>query len=119
VTGPFQIAEQLGFSADSIFTGSGGGLMSADIDRDTCKFAFKASNMVQNGENIGICKDPITDPGKRSKRGRLMLMKENDKFITYRVYNQSKYLGDHLQEVYRDGKLLIDEDFATIKARVK
>jgi nicotinamide phosphoribosyltransferase len=116
---PFAIAEKLGYSADSIFTGSGGGLMSADIDRDTCKFAFKASNKVQNGENIGICKDPITDPGKRSKRGRLMLMKENDKFITHHVYNPSKYLGDHLREVYRDGKLLIDESFEQIRARVK
>jgi nicotinamide phosphoribosyltransferase len=115
----FALAKMMGISADSIMTGSGGGLMSANIDRDTCKFAFKASNIVQNGESIGICKSPITDPGKNSKRGRLMLFKENDKFVTHRVYNSSKYLGDHLREVYRDGKLLVEDNLDQIRARIK
>ncbi len=114
---PFQIAEMLGYSADSIFTGSGGGLMSANIDRDTCKFAFKASNVIIDGESIGICKSPITDPGKNSKRGKLMLCKENDKFITKRRYDG--YWGDHLREVFRDGKLLIDDSFELIRNRIK
>jgi nicotinamide phosphoribosyltransferase len=116
---PFILANQLGISADSIMTGSGGGLMQQNIDRDTCKFAFKASNVVINGEDFAICKEPITDPGKRSKRGRLALCKENDKFVTKRVFNGSNYLGDHLREVYRNGKLLIDENLSTIRARIK
>lgn len=114
---PFQIAEALGYSADSIFTGSGGGLMSANIDRDTCKFAFKASNIVVNGESIGICKSPITDPGKNSKRGKLMLCKENGKFVTKRRYEG--YTGDFLREVYRNGRLLIDDNFEIIRNRIK
>ncbi len=116
---PFQLAELLGYSADSIFTGSGGGLMSANIDRDTCKFAFKASNIVVNGESMGICKSPITDPGKNSKRGKLMLLKQDGKFVTKRRYDNTKYMGDHLREVYRNGKLLIDDSFEVIRSRVK
>lgn len=118
VTQPFFIALEHGYSADSIMTGSGGGLMSQDIDRDTCKFAFKASNVVINGEDIGICKTPATDSGKRSKRGRLALVKEDDEFRTIRVFNGS-YLGDHLRKVYENGRLLIDEDLDTIRKRIK
>lgn len=119
VTKPFHYAEAYGYSADSIMTGSGGGLMSANIDRDTCKFAFKASSMTINGEDIGISKNPITDPGKVSKRGRLMLCKDNGKFYTKRAYRGTNYLGDHLREIYRDGRLLIDDDWETIKNRVE
>lgn len=115
---PFKYAAMLGYSADSIMTGSGGGLMSANIDRDTCKFAFKASNMTQNGEEIGICKSPITDPGKNSKRGLLMLCKEHGKFVTKRGYRDCNYMGDHLREVYRNGILLIDDDLDTIRKRI-
>lgn len=115
---PFKYAEMLGYSADSIMTGSGGGLMSANIDRDTCKFAFKASNMTTDEGEIGICKSPITDPGKNSKRGLLMLCKEHGKFVTKRAYRGGNYLGDHLREVYRNGKLLIDDNLETIRNRI-
>ncbi len=67
---PFEIARQMGISADSIITGSGGGILQVGIDRDTMKFAFKASNAIVNGESRPIAKDPITDPGKKSKTGK-------------------------------------------------
>jgi hypothetical protein len=51
-------------------TGSGGGLLQRNLDRDTMKFAFKASNAIVNGESIPIAKQPITDPGKMSKKGK-------------------------------------------------
>ena len=67
---PFFIAYEMGISADSIMTGSGGGLMQAGLDRDTAKFAIKGSNVIVNGESIPISKNPITDNGKRSKSGK-------------------------------------------------
>lgn len=67
---PFGIAKQMGVSADSILTGSGGGILQRDLDRDTMKFAFKASNAIINGESVPIAKNPITDPGKVSKTGK-------------------------------------------------
>lgn len=76
---PFRIAMGMGISADSILTGSGGGLMQKDIDRDTYKFAVKGSNVIVNGKSIPISKDPITDKGKRSKSGKFVLL-ENRTF---------------------------------------
>lgn len=71
---PFRIAAEMGISADSIMTGSGGGLLQANMDRDTCRFAFKASSVTINGRDKPIAKDPITDQGKRSKQGKLDLL---------------------------------------------
>lgn len=79
---PFLAAIDNYFAPENILTGSGGGLIQASIDRDTCKFAFKASNVVINGVSKGIRKDPITDPGKRSKRGYLELRKDDAGFYT-------------------------------------
>lgn len=66
---PFRIAKELGISADCIIVGSGGGLMEVELNRDTCKFAMKASAMQINGEWVAIAKNPITDSGKKSKAG--------------------------------------------------
>lgn len=67
---PYAIAMDLGISADSIITGSGGGILQKDLNRDTMKFAFKASNVIVKGESRPIAKNPITDPGKMSKMGK-------------------------------------------------
>lgn len=63
-----------GFSASNIAFGMGGALLQK-VDRDTLKFAFKCSAMMVNGEWRDVYKDPATDHGKRSKRGRLDLVK--------------------------------------------
>ncbi len=62
-----------GYSADNIAFGMGGGLLQR-LDRDTQRFAFKASWARINGEDIDIYKEPATDSGKNSKRGRLDLI---------------------------------------------
>lgn len=71
---PFEIAERMGISADSVLTGSGGGLMQVDINRDTNKFAVKGSNVIVNGVSTAIAKDPVTDKGKQSKKGKFALL---------------------------------------------
>lgn len=80
---PFIQAMQMGISADSIITGSGGGLMQVNINRDTNKFAVKGSNVVVDGVSIPIAKNPITDHGKVSKKGKLALMKVDDGYETF------------------------------------
>lgn len=61
-----------GWSADNVTFGMGGGLLQK-VNRDTCKFAFKCSSAVINGERVDVFKQPATDAGKNSKRGRLDL----------------------------------------------
>jgi nicotinamide phosphoribosyltransferase len=66
----------LGYSADNVIFGSGGALLQV-VNRDTYKFAQKVSAVKVAGEWIGIKKDPITDPGKASKAGRLLTVIDN------------------------------------------
>lgn len=59
-----------GYSADNMAFGSGGDLMQ-NINRDTCKFAIKCSSITVDGVERDVFKDPITDKGKASKKGRM------------------------------------------------
>jgi nicotinamide phosphoribosyltransferase len=61
------------FSAENIAFGMGGGLLQK-LDRDTQKFAFKVSAAKVSGTWRDVFKDPVTDTGKRSKKGRLDLI---------------------------------------------
>lgn len=62
-----------GFAANNVIFGSGGALLQK-VNRDTLKFAQKASAILVENEDgttqwVGIAKDPITDPGKKSEEG--------------------------------------------------
>lgn len=107
----------LGISAENIVFGMGGGLLQS-VTRDTLKFAQKASAIEIDGVWKDIFKDPITDPGKTSLKGRVETVLRDGEYITVR--NDSILDTDVriMREIFRDGKLLIDEDFATIRARV-
>jgi nicotinamide phosphoribosyltransferase len=112
-----QKMQEEGFSAENVVFGSGGALLQ-QLDRDTSKFALKCSMAIVNGEEIDVFKDPVTDTGKRSKKGEITLVKNDfGDFRTVRVTE----VGDQevmLQEVYRDGKLLIDQSFEEIRNNV-
>lgn len=65
----------MGYSADCVIFGSGGSLLQK-VNRDTYKFAQKASAVNVEGRGwVGIAKNPVTDPGKVSKKGRLTLLR--------------------------------------------
>ncbi len=101
-----------GFSAENIAFGMGGNLLQ-NVGRDDFRFAMKASAICVNGEWRDVYKDPITDSGKRSKRGRLALSKD---FETVRV----EELGERenlLKPVFKDGKLLKDYTFDEVRSK--
>lgn len=63
-----------GYSADNLTIGMGGGLLQ-QVNRDTQKFAIKASyieRLTNDGEveKYGISKSPVNAPWKRSREGR-------------------------------------------------
>ena len=111
----------MGWSADNIAFGMGGALLQ-QVDRDTQKFAMKCSSMQMNGLWHDVQKDPVTDPGKKSKAGRVTLWKSGGEWIS--AVNRptgwyDKAIGEVeevLEEVYRDGKLVKEIDFATVRA---
>jgi len=57
-----------GWSGDNVAFGMGAGLLQ-HVNRDTLRFAMKASARCGKDGWTEIFKDPITDPGKSSKRG--------------------------------------------------
>jgi nicotinamide phosphoribosyltransferase len=65
--------EEAGWSADNMAVGMGAGLLQK-LDRDTQKFAIKCSSIRVGDEDRDVFKNPITDPGKASKKGRLKLV---------------------------------------------
>jgi len=88
----------------------GGGLLQA-VGRDDFRFAMKASAIRVDGEWRDVYKDPVTDSGKRSKRGRLAL---TGSFETVRVEEIGKK-ENLLVPVFRDGKLLKDYSFDEVR----
>lgn len=125
-----QILERLtdiGFAASNLNFGSGGGLLQK-FDRDSMKFAIKATHAIVNGRHINLQKTPITDPGKNSKKGYLKLVydylygahgRSNEK--CYQTVEMSvenaDFSDDILRPIFLNGELLIDEKFETIRQR--
>ncbi|MCF6767717.1 nicotinate phosphoribosyltransferase [Thiotrichales bacterium 19S11-10] len=104
-------------SCDNITFGMGAELLQK-LNRDTQSFAMKASAIRVNGIWQDIYKDPVTDPNKKSKGGRLALIKENAQYQTVKEEKlQGRY--NYLAPVYENGKLLSDQTFAEIRDQVQ
>ena len=86
---------------------------------------MKCSAMQLNGEWIDVQKDPITDPGKKSKAGRVELWKSGGEWISSVEQPNGwhdKAIGGWypmLNEVYCDGKLIRDYSFEEVRANAK
>ncbi len=105
--------QKRGLSADNVAFGMGGELLQK-VNRDTQKFAMKASAIFINGQWRDVYKDPITDQGKRSKKGRLALIKENGQYKTVQKDAVSTE-QNQLVSVYHNGQVLADYSFAQVR----
>ena len=103
-----------GWASDNIVFGMGGGLLQK-VDRDVQRFAFKSSAQKRDGIWYDIQKKPV-DSSKVSKKGRLSLDLIDGKFVTV---PEGTARNEQLIPVYRNGELLVDQDFADIRARAK
>jgi nicotinamide phosphoribosyltransferase len=109
-----------GFSIDNIAFGMGGGLLQA-WNRDTLKYAMKASARCDtNGVWHDVFKDPISDHGKLSKKGRLGLVLDGG-IGGVTLHTVPKDIADKrgnvLRKVYLNGELLIEDTFGQIRER--
>jgi nicotinamide phosphoribosyltransferase len=106
--------EAAGWSGDNIAFGSGGGLLQK-VNRDTMKFAFKCSAACVNGEWRNVMKDPVTDEGKRSKAGRLKLIRD-ERGLRTTAYEDNNFLNE-LVPVFCDGRVLASYDLESVRER--
>jgi nicotinamide phosphoribosyltransferase len=110
-----------GFSADNVAFGMGGALLQAP-QRDDQKFAMKCSAALINGEWVDVYKDPITDHGKRSKKGRLKLVTtQSNVGLSFHTIAETDAPAheDILRPVFENGKLLVEDNFADVRARAE
>ena len=107
--------QRLRWSADNIAFGMGGALLQ-QLDRDTLKFAMKASAVCINGEWVPIAKDPVTDPGKRSKSGRVTLYRNLDGSFVSGVEDWPESV---LETVYENGLLIRDMTFEQVRKNAR
>lgn len=115
------------YSATNIAFGMGGGLLQ-QLNRDTQKFAMKCSNIFIGDKSIDVFKDPVTDPGKKSKSGRLDLISgytpQNDgtMIANYETTTLPDNWIQHpawsaMKTVYENGELMIDDSLDNIRSR--
>jgi len=132
--------EIAGFSADNVAFGQGGALLQ-QVNRDTMQWAMKCSaigisedQMRFDGEHYfpehevlvwhDVYKDPITDSGKRSKRGRVTLWESGGEYessVTQptRWVDKGTVWKEVLVEVFRDGEMKNEITFDQVRANAR
>ncbi len=108
------------WSAENVVFGIGGALVQK-LDRDTQKFAIKCSSMYFNGKYNDVFKAPITAGFKKSKAGRLCLLKVDGKYLTTTYDDWAKtHQGIMKQELsirYKDGEFYNMTRFDAVRQR--
>jgi nicotinamide phosphoribosyltransferase len=99
-----QVAKNAGYSASNIAFGMGGALLQ-QVNRDTQRFAYKCSWAKIDGKDVEVFKDPVTDPGKTSKKGKLDLVRRtaDGKLVTV---SGSEQFGSIMRTVFLNGKVI-------------
>lgn len=100
-----------------------GGALLQQMNRDTQKFGLKCSAARIDGNWVDVYKDPVTDKGKRSKRGRMTLARhceygtyETVPYTEEQVVLPNGYEETH-QVVWENGEMVRNQTLAKVRAR--
>jgi nicotinamide phosphoribosyltransferase len=111
-----------GYSISNIAFGMGGALLQG-VNRDTMGFAMKASAAMINGVWVDVFKDPVTDKGKRSKKGRLALIIKDGEYTTVREDSLEGWAlypnVNKLRTVFLNGYILVNEEWKDVVGRAR
>lgn len=125
------------FAAENFVFGSGGDLMQ-NHTRDTQKFAIKCSSITEiippfeyDKKRDSICsmaetiqtdvyKDPITDPGKASKKGEITTYynKSSGAYEVGPINHDLVGYPDMLIDVFKNGEFIYETDLDAIRTRI-
>jgi nicotinamide phosphoribosyltransferase len=125
IKGIYKALKENGISAENLVLGMGGALLQK-VDRDTQRFALKCSSAVIDGRQIDVEKSPtemdahgnITGSFKKSKSGRLKLVKFNGAFKT-ETEDTEDGLADELITVFENGELVNEITFEQARANIQ
>lgn len=108
--------KEMGYANTNLVIGVGG-LLLQQHSRDDQGFAFKATYCEINGKPREIVKDPITDHGKKSHKGLMMLTQKNGVYMTHDQVTPKQEKEGLLTTVFKDGKLLRDFSIEQVRER--
>ena len=111
--------KEKGFASTNVVLGIGSFTYQYNT-RDTFGFAMKATYGEVDGEGREIFKDPITDDGtKKSAKGLIKIeLVDGEYTLKDQVTWEEEKTGE-LREIFRDGKLLVDDSLAQIRERIR
>jgi nicotinamide phosphoribosyltransferase len=108
-----------GFASTNVVLGIGSYTYQYNT-RDTFGFAMKATYGEVNGQGREIFKDPITDDGtKKSAKGLMRINLTNGVYTLKDQATWAEEEGGELKEVFRDGKLLLNQSLQEIRNTIK
>lgn len=113
----FSRLEEKGYASNNVVYGIGSYSLNL-LSRDDLGFAIKATHSVVNGNNIPLCKDPKTDSSKKSAKGYLKIVKDNDEYTLIDNVSFNETLSGELELIYKDGKFYNEVSIDTIRDRV-
>jgi len=107
------------WSTDNIAFGMGGALLQ-HCDRDTLKFAMKASAAYIGEEWVDVYKEPVSDMGKISKKGMFTLLRnrESGDFSTASNEVAHPLLADVMETVFYNGEVVRKYSFDEVRENV-
>ena len=109
--------QSMGYAASNLVIGVGGILRGHS--RDAMGFAVKATYVVVHGEERAIMKDPITDAGKKSLKGLMVLERDqHGNYMTVDEVDWAREGGGELILVFKDGKILREYTWSEVLANV-
>lgn len=117
---------EMGYAVNNVVLGFGS-FTYQYVTRDTFGFALKVTHGIVDGKETFMFKDPVTDKGERSagKKSQIgMCIVKQDENTGEVSYTDHHYMaeadapGNLLRPIFRNGELLVDEDFLTIRHRL-
>lgn len=85
------------------------------VNRDTMRFAMKASAICRDNVWLDIAKTPLTDVQKTSKPGRLALIKNAQNQYETIHYEELAGRENQLKPIYKNGKILNYLSFSQVR----
>lgn len=111
----FERLERKGFASSNVVFGIGSYTYQY-VTRDVLGFAVKCTAVTIDGDEHIVFKAPKTDSKKKSQRGRVKVVNNGDSYVD-NLYSDSDYSDDVMQTIFKDGKLLVEDNFKTLRER--
>lgn len=104
-----------GYSAENIAFGMGGALLQR-VNRDTLRFAMKTNAIKIDDKWVDVYKKPVNMDWKKSKAGRLSVVRRENEIVTIRQNEVLPNEIDFLTTVWKNGHLIRDMTFDEVRA---